>query len=404
MSAEELQEDIISELELQNDGLLCENHGLRYQLSLHASRHGQPSSNTRHQIQDLLAENDALRKEIVDLDAVFRRGKQVMRERETAVRRLLEQFRIPESVLEDIRYDIFDEVAVLKEQIVCLEGDIAARDEVIGELEADTTDLRQKYAEACSEADTISYVLNNKISELESRVAESDQEVAMLTHENLATREAERMYNELVVRYSEQTQLNDELNDKLTATEFDLYATVETLDLLEISGKSSGVCTTAHTASIGLMTDFVAALDSAKLSSELIEISDKYETSQCHVSELVIDNAALECHIAELEQSLSFYRNQIMTANSTINRGSSQRLPTDLAAEIKEITTVNGLLCNRLISYEDQILDLADQLLEIVIETDLEADIKVIVRKLHSIVQKQESFVQQNKIGMSCIP
>ena len=392
MSTEELQQDIISELEVQNGVLVYENSDLRHQLSVHSS----PSTHhpSSHHVRNLLLENDSLRKELRDLNVIFHTEKRVICERESAVRRLLGQFRYPESVLEEVRYEMTEEVAILKETVSRSEADISARDQLIGELKVDAADFRRRYQDAISDSDMMSYVLNKQIDELNDRVADANREVS---EKSISARDAEQMYIELEDKYCEQTLLNEALNDKLSATEFDLYATVEKLDLLKISERDSS--STRRT--VGVMTDALAS-ESERLSSELTHLADKYNSSQCRVSELVIDNASRDCQIAELEQGLAFYQDQLASANPVSNRESSQWELPRLTTEIDKITAINDLLCSRLEFYEDHVLEASDQLSEMAAGTEIETKLLGVSRRLYAILQ--EPVVKQHKIGRSCIP
>ena len=392
MSTEELQQDIISELEVQNGVLVYENSDLRHQLSVHSS----PSTHhpSSHHVRNLLLENDSLRKELRDLNVIFHAEKRVICERESAVRRLLGQFRYPESVLEEVRYEMTEEVAILKETVSRSEADISARDQLIGELKADAADFRRRYQDAISDSDMMSYVLNKQMDELNDRVADANREVS---EKSISARDAEQMYIELEDKYCEQTLLNEALNDKLSATEFDLYATVEKLDLLKISESDSS--STRRT--VGVMTDALAP-ESERLSSELTHLADKYNSSQCRVSELVIDNASRDCQIAELEQGLAFYQDQLASANPASNRESSQWELPRLTTEIDKITAINDLLCSRLEFFEDHVLEASDQLSEMAAGTEIETKLLGVSRRLYAILQ--EPVVKQHKIGRSCIP
>ena len=381
MSVQKLQ-DIITELELQNQGLSSQNEDLRYRLSFFSG----DQSSTVGSLQKLLLDNDDLRSQMDELALSLQEERQVLCDRENAVMRILEQFQIPEEIVEGVRFEMEDEREVMKEQISRVEEEVTARDRIIDQLEMTLENLRKEYQDSC---DILSYEMNQKVEDLEIRLRQADHiinqqtgQISKLSSQSQSSQEIEDLYNGLIGQYNDQVQMNEELNDKLTATEFDLYATVEKLDLLQISDTSEDTCKAATVASVGVGTD-PDFMDSPTLSKDLKRLADKLESSQYQVSELSIENNTLECRIDDLEQELRYYKDRLSGSGDLRSSNSLAE-----AEKVAELTDTNKRLLSQIEAYEDEIFELSEQISLIETDAGPEAKVAVITRRLSEMLEQ----------------
>ena len=381
MSVQKLQ-DIITELELQNQSLSSQNEDLRYRLSFFSG----DQSSTVGSLQKLLLDNDDLRSQMDELALSLQEERQVLCDRENAVMRILEQFQIPEEIVEGVRFEMEDEREVMKEQISRVEEEVTARDRIIDQLEMTLENLRKEYQDSC---DILSYEMNQKVEDLEIRLRQADHvinhqtgQISKLSSQSQSSQEIEDLYNGLIGQYNDQVQMNEELNDKLTATEFDLYATVEKLDLLQISDTSEDTCKAATVASVGVGTD-PDFMDSPTLSKDLKRLADKLESSQYQVSELSIENNTLECRIDDLEQELRYYKDRLSGSGDLRSSNSLAE-----AEKVAELTDTNKRLLSQIEAYEDEIFELSEQISLIETDAGPEAKVAVITRRLSEMLEQ----------------
>ncbi|KAL5256003.1 hypothetical protein ACHWQZ_G011275 [Mnemiopsis leidyi] len=379
MSVQNLQ-DIISDLELHNQSLVSQNEDLRYRLSFFSG--DQPGSAAN--LQKLLLDNDSLRKQMDELDLSFQDERRALYDREKAVMRILEQFQIPEEVVEGVRFELEDEREVMKEQVARVEDEVRARDRIIDQLEITLENLRKEYQESC---DILTYDMNQKIEDMDIRLRQADHiinqqaaQISKLTSQSQSSLEIEDLYTALIAKYNDQIHLNEELNDKLTATEFDLYATVEKLDLLQISDTVDETAKTKAFMSVAVGTD-PDYMDSPILSKDLKRLSDKFESSQYQVSELSIENSALECRVEELEQELSFYKDRTCTNLHSPN-------PLSESEKLTVLTETNRRLQSQIEAYEDEIFELSEQISLAEADTGPGEKVKVITRRLSTMMEQ----------------
>ena len=379
MSVQNLQ-DIISDLELQNQSLASQNEDLRYRLSFYS---GDQPGNAGN-MQKLLIDNDNLRQQMDELDLSLQDERQALYDRENVVRRILEQFQIPEEVVEGVRFELEDEREVMKEQVARVEEEVRARDRIIDQLEITLENLRKEYQESC---DILSYEMNQKMEDMEMRLRQADHiinqqsaQISKLTSQSQSSQDIEDLYTALIAKYNDQVRLNEELDDKLTATEFDLYATVEKLDLLQISDTPDETATTKSVTSVAIGTD-PDYMDSPILTKNLKRLSAKFESSQYQVSELSIENSTLECRVEELEKELSFYKDR-----STTNLNSPN--PLSESERLIALTETNKQLRSQIEAYEDEIFELSEQISLVEADTEPEKKVRVITRRLSTMMEQ----------------
>ena len=379
MSVQNLQ-DIISDLELQNQSLASQNEDLRYRLSFYSG--DQPGS--AGNMQKLLIDNDNLRQQMDELDLSLQDERQALYDRENVVRRILEQFQIPEEVMDGVRFELEDEREVMKEQVARVEEEVRARDRIIDQLEITLENLRKEYQESC---DILSYEMNQKMEDMEMRLRQADHiinqqsaQISKLTSQSQSSQDIEDLYTALIAKYNDQVRLNEELDDKLTATEFDLYATVEKLDLLQISDTPDDAGTTKSVTSVAIGTD-PDYMDSPVLSKNLKRLSAKFESSQYQVSELSIENSTLECRVEELEKELSFYKDRSSTNLKSAN-------PLSESERLVALTETNKQLQSQIEAYEDEIFELSEQISLVEADTEPEKKVRVITRRLSTMMEQ----------------
>ena len=379
MSVQNLQ-DIISNLELQNQSLASQNDDLRYRLSFYS---GDQPGNAGN-MQKLLIDNDNLRQQMDELDLSLQDERRALYDRENVVRRILEQFQIPEEVVEGVRFELEDEREVMKEQVARVEEEVTARDRIIDQLEITLENLRKEYQESC---DILSYEMNQKMEDMEMRLRQADHiinqqsaQISKLTSQSQSSQDIEDLYTALIAKYNDQVRLNEELDDKLTATEFDLYATVEKLDLLQISDTPDETATTKSVTSVAIGTD-PDYMDSPILSKNLKRLSAKFESSQYQVSELSIENSTLECRVEELEKELSFYKDRSSTNLNSPN-------PLSESERLIALTETNKQLQSQIEAYEDEIFELSEQISLVEADTEPEKKVRVITRRLSTMMEQ----------------
>lgn len=349
------------ELAAQSRDLLTQVDDLKYRLSFYSG----DETGSLGSVEKLLQENVDLRKQLEELELRVDSERHEIADRETALLRIVGTLQVPESVLETVQCRVEDErererelvrvqIARAEEEVMTREEDLLARDQIIDQLEISIENLRKEYQESY---DILSYDLGQKAGDLELRLRQADhvinqqadqidQQAVRLDQqavriEKLSTslqesREMEDLYSELVAQFNDQVQRNEELNDKLTATEFDLYATVEKLDLLQISDQT--------TLSVGVGTDPLSP--SLSSSRDLRDLSDKYESSQYQVTELSIENSALECRIEELEHQLTLCNEDQPT--------SEVKEPARMERRVRELSRQSGDLENQLVGVEEE--------------------------------------------------
>lgn len=399
-------EDLISELEGQNEDL-------RYRLSFSSSEQDQLSSGLR----ELMSENEQLVHRVMNLEQALKAERENSISREHSLRRALKEKNIiieeletgPSSrmSLNSSTSELGDDGEGSKRKLHAAEQDIQARDMLIEELEMTVEDLHKQYHNTRVESDIATYELSENMKLLEEKLAHAEimSQDEGLKYEELSDkfRALEEMYEGLCERLDEQLVLTDTLGEKLTATEFDLFAAAERLDdVIACVTHDVGTCTEAVSIDI----------EKLKLTGELERVTEKYENSLYRVSELTMDNTTLESKLCEVENELDNYLNQDSVNSS---RGSSSidhllikkeealhnltlkleefqneklKRENELLEKLNELTENKHALCERLEAYEDEIFELSEQIA--IIETekeDTEKDDKLaaISRKLSSL-------------------
>ena len=388
MSVQKL-EGIISELEVQNQGLASQNDDLHYRLSFYS---GDQSSSVSS-LQKLLVDNDNLTKQMEELDLSLQEERQVVCDRENAVMRILEQFQIPDEMVEGVRFQMEDEREVMKEQVLRAEEEVRARDRIIDQLEITLENLRKEYQDSC---DILSYEVNQKVEDLEIRLRQADHiinqqaaQISGLTSQSQSSQEIEGLYSDLIGKYNDQIHINEQLDDKLTATEFDLYATVEKLDLLHISDTLDTASASVMSVGVGTDPDY---MDSPVLSKDLKRLSDKLESSQYQVSEMFIENNALECRVDELEEELCFYKDRSSTDLESV-------YPQSETERFAELSDINMKLLGQIEAYEDEIFELSEQITLMEADTEPEAKVEEITRRLSAMLTQGPLLRRQPESG-----
>ena len=387
MSLQKLQ-GIISELQQHNGELIACSEDLRYRLSSEEAS-----------VSTLLLENDDLQKRVTSLEDALAEEQAGIRGREGAIIRILDDLQIHDDVLERVRYEVEEERQMIRERLARMEEErTLARDRVgRAEEELRARDLMIDELERELEGQTGLYQLEERVVQLEGRLVEADhvidRQAAQLDQRaarDRNSREIEEMYNELVAKYNEQLLSNEELSDKLTATEFDLFATVEKLDLLKLDTPDSpSLSRKCNGASIGTMTEGPSdGAQSRRIAHELKSVLVQLEDSQYEVSELTFDKSALELRIEELETKVEEMELEITEYHALHENLEERRSENrDLSEQVSDLIELNTDLINRMDLYEDQMFELSEQISQMPAEGDQEeAPVRVIHRRLSCLL------------------